>query len=272
MTGRKAKKQTVFLWHRRAGLVAIMLVVILATTGIALNHTESLKLDQRYVDSSLLLGWYGLEPESEALSYDVGEHVVTVLDHQIFFNSYPVTTTKQSFHGAVDTGQLIVLAFDSELVLLTTDGEFVERMPTGQGFAEIRRIGIKYQRPVIETTDLVYLIADEHILDWDLITDDGIAWAQPLILDDTRMAVLLESFRGRGLTLERLILDLHSGRIFGAYGIYVMDAAAIVLLWLSGSGLWVWWRRQLQQKRKRHYQKHHRDNANPQALPRSPLP
>jgi uncharacterized iron-regulated membrane protein len=86
------------------------------------------------------------------------------------------------------------------------------------------------------------------------------------------MAVLLESFRGRGLTLERLILDLHSGRIFGAYGIYVMDAAAIVLLWLSGSGLWVWWRRQLQQKRKRHYQKHHRDNANPQALPRSPLP
>jgi uncharacterized iron-regulated membrane protein len=37
-----------------------------------------------------------------------------------------------------------------------------------------------------------------------------------------------------------------------------MDAAAVALLWLSCSGLWVWWRRKLKQKSKHHYQKHHR--------------
>ena len=72
------------------------------------------------------------------------------------------------------------------------------------------------------------------------------------------MQVLLESFRGRGLTLERVMLDLHSGRIFGDFGIYIMDAAAVALLWLSGSGLWVWWSRRMKLHKKRHYQKHHR--------------
>ena len=258
MTGRKPHKFTAFLWHRRIGLVAIILVVILAITGIMLNHTTALKLDQNYIESSFLLGWYGLEPEGEAISYDVGEHVITVLDHQVFFNTYPVTTTEQAFHGAVKAEQLIVLAFDTELVLLTHDGELVERMPTGQSFSDIQRIGIKYNRPVIETSDPYYYMADEHILDWDVIINQDIAWADKTTLDNSTMTVLLESFRGRGLPLERVILDLHSGRIFGQYGTYIMDAAAIALLWLSCSGLWVWWRRRVKLKKKRHYQKHHR--------------
>lgn len=258
MTGRKPKRFTAFLWHRRIGLVAIVLVIILAITGIMLNHTEELKLDENYVESSLLLGWYGLEPEGEAISYDVGKDVITVLDHQVFFNSYPVAETEQNFHGAVKADQLIVLAFDTELLLFTHDGELVERMPTGHSFSNIQRIGIKYNRPVIETSEPLYYMADEHILDWDVIINEGITWAQKTTLNDTKMAVLLESFRGRGLTLERVLLDLHSGRIFGEYGTYIMDAAAVALLWLSCSGLWVWWRRRMKLKKKRHYQKHHR--------------
>jgi len=258
MTGRKPTQFTAFLWHRRAGLAAIILVIILAITGIMLNHTEALKLDESYVESSLLLSWYGLEPEGEAISYDVGEHVITVLDHLVFFNSYPVTRTEQGFHGAVKAEQLIVLAFDAELVLLTHDGELVERMPTGHSFSKIKRIGIKYRRPVIETSDPLYYMADEHILDWDVIINEDIAWADKTTLNDTKMTVLLESFRGRGLTQERVLLDLHSGRIFGEYGTYVMDAAAVALLWLSCSGLWVWWRRRVRQKKKHHFQKHHR--------------
>ncbi len=258
MTGRKPNKFTVFLWHRRAGLVAIILVIILAITGILLNHTEALKLDETYVESSVLLGWYGLEPEGEAVSYDVGEHVITVLDHQVFFNSYPVATNEQAFHGAVKAEQLIVLAFDTELLLLTHDGQVVERMPTGHGFSNIQRIGVKYQRPVIETSDPMYYMADEHMLDWDVIINEDIAWAKQTTLSDTKMQVLLESYRGRGLTLERVLLDLHSGRLFGQYGVFLMDAAAVALLWLSGSGLWVWWQRRKKQRMKHHFQKHHR--------------
>ena len=45
------------------------------------------------------------------------------------------------------------------------------------------------------------------------------------------------------LSLDRLLLDLHSGRLFGKTGVYLMDAAAIGLLLLSITGLIVWLRR-----------------------------
>ena len=102
-------------------------------------------------------------------------------------------------------------------------------------------------------------MADEHILDWDVIINEGIKWTEEYSLSDDEREQLLVAYRGNGLKLERVILDLHSGRIFGQYGIYLMDAAAIALLWLSLSGLWVWNSRRRKMRKKKHYQKHHRN-------------
>lgn len=258
MTRSKAPRFSAFLWHRRIGLVALVLVIILAVTGIALNHTEQFGLDENFVDSEWILDWYGLQPEGEPVSYPAGAHAITQWQQQVFFDNKVITSSTQSLRGAIRAEQFIVLAFDSELLLLSPGGELVERIPTSTSFSNTRRLGMKYQRPVIETAEPLYYMADEHIIDWDVIINEDISWSQADPVDATQRASLLQAFRGSGLSMERVILDLHSGRIFGGWGIYLMDAAALALLWLSLSGLWVWWRRTQKQKTKRHYRKHHR--------------
>ncbi len=258
MTNRKPKRMTAFLWHRRVGLLAIALVITLAITGIMLNHTEDFKLDKTFVDSALVLDWYGLEPEGEPVSFSVPGHWISQWQKEIFFDDRIITSNDQTLHGAIHSHEFIVLAFDHELLLLTNKGELVERIPTSISFKKTVRLGVKYQRPVIETEDAIHYIADEHIIDWDVVSDDDIVWSNPVAIQNGQREALLRAFRGNGLNLERVILDLHSGRIFGHYGIYLMDAAAIALLWLSLSGLWVWWSRRQKQKTKKHYRKHHR--------------
>ncbi len=267
MTNRKPKKFTAFLWHRRIGLTALALVIVLAITGIMLNHTDSLKLDETYVNNSWLLDWYGIEPEDDPVSYRVtnnqpgnqGSHIISAWQNQLFFDDNAITTLQQNIHGAVATEQFIVIALDNEIILLSYQGEFIERISTTISFSTIQRLGIKYKRPVIETSEPLYYMADEHILDWDVIINEGIEWAEQYTLNDIEYQQLLVAYRGNGLKLERVVLDLHSGRIFGQYGIYLMDTAAIALLWLSLSGLWVWNSRSRKMHRKKHYQKHHRN-------------
>ena len=258
MTNRKAKKFTAFLWHRRSGLAAIVLVVILAVTGILLNHTEEFKLDNTYVDSPLLMSWYGLEPEAEPVSYAANGHRITQWGEQIFFDTHSIGHSEQQLKGAIKAEQFLVAAFDREVLLIAFDGELIERIPTGTSLGNTKRLGIKYRRPVIESANALHYIADEHIIDWDIIANEGIEWSQPVALNAEQFDALHVAFRGKGLTLERVLLDLHSGRLFGQYGVYVMDAAALALLWLSGSGLWVWSSRLRKLRRKRHFQKHHR--------------
>jgi len=259
MTNRKQKKFTTFLWHRRVGLFSLILVIILAITGILLNHTEQFKLDESYIDNSWLLSWYGIEPEDEPISYKVNEHVISVWQNQLFFSNKAIMQLEQSMHGAIAAEQFIVIALDNEIILLSFSGEFIERVSTSVSFSNIQRLGKKYKRPVIETSDPLYYMADEHILDWDVIINDGVEWVEKYTLSEKEKESLLIAYRGNGLKLERVILDLHSGRIFGQYGIYVMDAAAIALLWLSLSGLWVWNSRRQKMRKKKHYQKHHRN-------------
>ena len=263
MGKRKPIKFTAFLWHRRVGLAALVLVIILAITGIMLNHTEKFKLDESYVDNHLLLSWYGIDPDDDPISYqinkDTNKHIISAWQNQLFFDDVAIAHLEQKMHGAIAAEQFIVVALDNAIILLSYDGELIERISTSLSFSNIQRLGIKYKRPVIETSEPLYYMADEHILDWDVISNEDISWTKPYSLNDIEREKLLITYRGNGLKLERVILDLHSGRIFGSYGIYLMDAAAIALLWLSLSGLWVWSSRQRKMKKKKHYQKHHRD-------------
>ncbi len=258
MSNRKSKKFTAFLWHRRIGLAAIVLVAILTVTGILLNHTGSFKLDETYVDSSLLMSWYGLEPDSDPVSYRANGHRITQWGDQLFFDDHVLVKSPQQLKGAIKAEQFIVAALEREVLLIAFDGELIERIPTASSLGETLRLGIKYLRPVIASTNGLFYIADEHIIDWDVILDEGITWPQPAELSDEQLQALHLAYRGKGLTLERVLLDLHSGRIFGEYGVFVMDAAGLALLWLCGSGFWVWNSRRHKQRRKRHYQKHHR--------------
>jgi uncharacterized iron-regulated membrane protein len=51
---------------------------------------------------------------------------------------------------------------------------------------------------------------------------------------------LKNSYRGAGLPWSRLLLDIHTGRIFGSWEPYIIDGAAFSMLMLIGTGIYNW--------------------------------
>ena len=45
------------------------------------------------------------------------------------------------------------------------------------------------------------------------------------------------------LTLDRVLLDIHTGQLFGSGGRYLTDLVALLLLWLVVSGIVTWARK-----------------------------
>ena len=45
------------------------------------------------------------------------------------------------------------------------------------------------------------------------------------------------------ITWDRLLLDIHTGRIFGKFGVFLVDVFSLLLLFVGISGIFLWWKR-----------------------------
>jgi len=240
---RLRRRSALATWHRRLGLTAALFVLMLAITGLALNHTDSLGLDERYVGAGWLLRWYGIGAPEHAESFRLDLSTVTRLGDRLYLGDRAVEQDVGALAGAVSTDGLIIVAVDGDLLVLTAAGDRVERLGREDGIpAGIRAMGMDAGgRVLVRTSEGAYR-ADPQFLAWygPEAGSSDIRWVEPASLDPAMLAVLRSDYLSNILTLERVLLDLHSGRIFGRYGPWLMDAAAVLLLVLAVTGVWLW--------------------------------
>ena len=249
---RRSKLRSWYVWHRWVGVSAALLVVVLAITGITLNHTEALRLDERTVDSEALLAWYGIDAPGPLTTYAAGDHWLSQAGAHWYLDEAPLPGEFEPLRGAVALPSLVAAASADAVWLLTDGGEVVERMDAGAGIPQdIRRLGVDRQQRLVIEAAVGWVRSDEQYLQWQPVSaPEHVRWAQPASAPESIRQAILRSHRGAGLSLERVLLDLHSGRLFGRLGVYVMDAAALLMLLLAASGTWLWLRGLLR-KRKR---------------------
>ncbi len=101
----------------------------------------------------------------------------------------------------------------------------------------IERVGRAGDRAVVQSAG-VALRSDRDVAmfeEWEV--EPATHWSAPTAPDKAELAELATAWRGRGVTVERLLLDLHSGRILGKTGRLIMDVVAVLLIVLSLSGI-----------------------------------
>lgn len=239
----RLKLKSFYVWHRWLGLAAALFVILLAVTGLMLNHTEALRLDARHVHSDWLLDHYGIHAPAEVPAHAAGEHWISQWGRRLYLDTRDLGETADGrLIGAGRFGELILIALERALLLVTPEGDVVERLGA-ESLPALPLQGLGRSpdgRPQLHTPRGSF-VADGELLGWQRIGRSAIQRAPAGELPPALRERLLRTWRGQGLSLERVILDLHSGRILGAAGVFVMDAAAVLLLLLafSGSGIWI---------------------------------
>ena len=245
--------RSLYIWHRYIGISTAVFVIVLTVTGLVLNHTDELELDSSYIQSDLLLDWYGIDSPGELISYTSGSVSVTVVNNQVFWGNKPLSHISAPLTGLLVYRELVIIAAAGVLSLYTIRGELIEKLahvagvPTG-----ILAIGITAQELLaVKTAQGIYL-TDDSMLEWRLADNPEVFWSEASPVPPGLKAALQAAYRGIGLPVERVLLDLHSGRILGRAGVYLVDAAAILFLLLAMSGVWLWTRRRASVKAHRH--------------------
>ena len=238
---RRSPWALLYKFHRYTGLIVAVVILILAVTGIILNHTDDLELDKQFVKSPAILDWYGIEGPNPEPAYSISGQWITQIDDQIYFNTKPVLRIREQLIGATINDSFIVAAFPNSLIMLSTQGEVIEQIEK----SPIQDVASGQNEIIyIKSRDQVYF-SDDGLLTWEIADQKGINWAKPASLPARLKRKLKLDTLYHTLPYERVLLDIHSGRFFGRYGVYFIDLSGILLILLTISGCWIWLRHKL---------------------------
>jgi hypothetical protein len=233
--------RSVYQWHRYIGINAALFVLLLSITGLMLNHTETLSLNKEYIQNNWLLDHYGIVAPEKVQSYAVTKHWISKWDNHLFFDQINLGIQNGALVGAIEFQDMFVLALEDSILLITNEGELVEKLTGNEGIpAAISAIGITDKQKVAVMASHGIYTADDALIIWQDDKQAITIWADSKELPAPLYQNILEQYRGKGLSLERVVLDLHSGRLFNQGGVYFMDMIALLLIFLACSGLWLW--------------------------------
>ncbi|MDZ7805167.1 PepSY domain-containing protein [Thiohalophilus sp.] len=241
----RLKLKSVYQWHRYIGISAALFVILISVTGIMLNHTEQMNLDEQYVQSNWLLDWYGVQAPQQTSGYLTREHWVSQWDSRLLTQTRDLGHYDRQILGAISYHGMLIVALEGELLLLTPEGKVIETLRGYQGVpAGMWAIGLTSDKRVAVKAAHGTYVADADLITWEHQNLEAVRWSAPSTLPRQVHQKMLQLYRGKGLDMERVILDLHSGRLLKQGGIYFFDFIAVALIFLACSGLWLWGVRQ----------------------------
>jgi len=228
-------------WHRRLGIFAAFFLIFLSLSGIALNHTTLFSLAHQNITNPILLSHYGIKVPSDVRFYQQKEWLVTDqlawLGEQLIFESdEPIISI-----GKLESYRLLVTT--NQLVIFTEKGEMVDKLDSSSDLpVPISALYITDDQVILNTSNGYYQ-SDSDLFVWQPInTIIEPTWISDIAATESELSFAQRQFQSQFLNWERVILDAHSGRLFGDIGVLFMDLVALMLILLSISGIYIWLR------------------------------
>ena len=228
-------------WHRRIGLSIVMMVIFLAITGLLLNHSPSIGLSEQTLRSQWLLDWYGFEATPPTGFKLDDQWLIHPGGNDLFLNNEPVATCLAPLMGASQIQSLLLALCQDELVILTSQGELIEKLSLLNGLPK--------NTTALQVADNeIFILSNEQTLSLNIealktqVSNSPVTeWSSASPLPQELIEQLYQRAELPGISMETLILDLHSGRFFGTVGVLFIDLVGLLICLLALTGLWAWY-------------------------------
>lgn len=216
--------------HRRVGVVLALFLCLLAVTGIALNHSDELGLDERYVPAWVASFYLGSD---EVFGIQIENHYAYSFGGSLFVDRTSIDSCAELQGWQSIENQQVALC-DGELLLLTDGFQLIERVDS--------TIGLPPNITALHAQAGEFMIrSGSEWLSLDLMSLD---LAPAAFAGDGNLPNLTQVpadyLLGESVTWQKFILDVHSGIVVGIPGKLFTDIVAIFLILMVLSGLWMW--------------------------------
>lgn len=237
-------KRQVRPWHRWLGIFSAVFVLLISVSGVLINHSNQLSIDSAHVKQSWLLDYYGIKTPSNIHIYQTSP-LLASSGNLVWVDKHLALEADSAIRGIVPFDDMLIAIDNNNLYLISNEGVLLEKQDITTGLPS-GLIAIANDGQIWLNTDTGSYMADSDLIEWTVAQPFASPpWATPLTEvdnDSVKSSTQIISLQARShhLTWERVLLDIHSGRFFGALGPWFMDLVALALIIMSISGVYLW--------------------------------
>ena len=223
--------------HKIIGVSVCLIVIHLSITGIVLMYPNTFKLQDTYYTNSYISNLYDMYTITDVRVFDGLEEDLGVINSKIITSDMVIDSGINNIIGALKKDNLIFTLNDKN-VLLIQESDF--------GLEIIRETKIPFTAVSIGKDEDKILVKEEagkfYILDeslsFSLVKNNEIEFNEMfIVLPDEETAIYyLHQVQGPGIQALRLFADLHNGRFFGPFVMFIFAITSILVIFLSISG------------------------------------
>lgn len=209
--------QFITRWHRRLAIFVMAWLVLLAVSGILVNHAHDWGLDRKALAPPLQRWLYGIEGSAETYCKIFPE---TGAECSEIFARLPLQSSS-------------LLLSEHSLYLLDESGGLLEKMPVASAGLVRLEAGLSQGKFVYLQGPGKTVRTDPDLLDFQTLSElesgalAGTDWKK-------------RQQQVAAISWERFLLDLHAARFLGPLAKSFNDLAAGLILLLAASGAWLY--------------------------------
>ena len=223
--------------HKIIGLSVCLIIIHLSITGIILMYPSRFKLQETYFKNRYISGLYDMYTVADVRALEAAEEDLGIIKSKAIVSDMVIETGINNILGALKANNLIFVLNNKKLILIQESDYGLEIIKDEKIPFTALSIGKDNDNILIKGTEDKFYIVNEN-LSFSLAKNNEIEFNEtPLVLPEEEIArYYLLQVQGPGVQALRLFADLHNGRFFGPFVMFIFALTSILVIFLSISG------------------------------------
>ena len=227
--------------HKYLGFAFSIFILHLTVTGILLTYPETFNVEETYISNFFILKKYNMDTHKEVYGLSNIEDEVVIIKNNIYLNNKFIDKFNNEIINLLyqkKEERIIVLSKSviGIYFLESIDGEFeINDIINLENTKKIMYLGLNSTGDVVflKNDTEYYKLDNDNLLKLVNEKDKNIKWSNISKIDKKLAKYYLKIHQGKGVSLTRILTELHNGKFFGSIFTLILFFSSLSLIFLT---------------------------------------
>ena len=227
--------------HKYLGFAFSLFILHLTVTGILLTYPKTFNIEETYISNFFILKKYNMDTHKEVYGLSNIEDEVVIIRNNIYVNSKFVDKFSDEIINILyqkKKNKIIVLSKSTIGIYFfeNIDGELeIKDIISLENTKKIKYLGLNLSGDIIflKNDNEYYNLDNNYLLKLANEKDKNIKWSNISKIDKKLAKYYLNIHQGKGVSLTRILTELHNGKFFGSIFTLILFFSSLSLIFLT---------------------------------------